>query len=111
MSGRALIGVAVLAALAVCNPIPTAQTVPKLDYEFFKSRVEPVFLTKRPDHARCYVCHAESNNTFRLERLSPNARAWTEEQSRRNFEMASTLVNPGDLQTSRLLQHPLAPED
>jgi hypothetical protein len=110
MSGRALIGVAVLAALAVCNPITTAQTVPKLDYEFFKSRVEPVFLAKRPDHARCYVCHVESNNAFRLERLAPGARAWSEEQSRRNFEMVSILVNPGDPATSRLLLHPLGPE-
>jgi hypothetical protein len=111
MSGRALMGVAVLAALAVSNPITTAQTVPKLDYEFFKSRVEPVFLTKRPDHARCYVCHVESNNAFHLERLAPGARAWTEEQSRRNFEMVSILVNLGDPDTSRLLLHPLGPED
>ena len=110
MSGRALIGVAVLAALAVSNPTTTAQTVPKLDYEFFKSRVEPVFLTKRPDHARCYVCHVESNNAFHLERLAPGARAWTEEQSRRNFEIVSILVNPGDPDTSRLLLHPLGPE-
>jgi hypothetical protein len=110
MSGRALIGVAVLAALAVSNPITTAQTAPKLDYEFFKSRVEPVFLAKRPDHARCYVCHVESNNAFRLERLAPGARAWSEEQSRRNFEMVSVLVNPGDPDTSRLLLHPLGPE-
>ena len=110
MSGRTLIGVAVLAALAVSNPITTAQTVAKLDYEFFKSRVEPVFLTKRPDHARCYVCHVESNNAFHLEKLAPGARAWTEEQSRRNFEMVSILVNPGDPDTSRLLLHPLSPE-
>ena len=110
MSGRALVGVVVLAVLAVSNTITVAQTAPKLDYEFFKSRVEPVFLTKRPDHARCYVCHVESNNAFRLERLSRGARFWTEEQSRRNFEVVSTLVNPGDPDTSRLLLHPLGPE-
>jgi hypothetical protein len=109
MSGRALTGVAIVAALAV-STITAAQTAPKLDYEFFKSRVEPVFLTKRPEHARCYVCHVESNNAFRLEKLSPGARDWTEEQSRRNFEMASILVNPGDPDTSRLLLHPLGPE-
>jgi hypothetical protein len=110
MSVRALISGAVLVALAVSTAITAARTAPKLDYEFFKSRVEPVFLTKRPDHARCYVCHVESNNAFRLERLSPGARAWTEEQSRRNFEAVSILVNPGDPDTSRLLLHPLAPE-
>ena len=110
MPGRALTAVAVLAALAVSSAITAAQTAPKLDYEFFKSRVEPVFLTKRADHARCYVCHAESNNAFRLERLSKGETAWSEEQSRRNFEMVAKLVNPGDPDTSRLLLHPLAPE-
>ncbi len=46
----------------------------------------------------------------RLEKLSPNARAWNDEQSRHNFEMVSKLVNPGDPDTSRLLLHPLGPE-
>jgi hypothetical protein len=110
MSGRAFTAVAVLAALAVSGAITAARTAPQLDYEFFKSRVEPVFLTKRADHARCYVCHAESNNAFRLERLSKGELAWSEEQSRRNFEMVEKLVNPGDPDTSRLLLHPLAPE-
>src|ERR1700726_2600091 len=110
MSGRSLICVAVLVLLAVFNRITAAQTAPKLDYEFFKSRVEPVFLTKRPDHARCYACHVESNNAFRLERLAAGAHDWPEEQSRHNFEVVSILVNPGDPDTSRLLLHPLAPE-
>jgi len=110
MSARALAGVAILTALAVSTAITVAQPAPTLDYEFFKNRVEPVFLTKRPDHARCYVCHVESNNAFRLERLSPSAHVWTEEQSRRNFDVVSTLVNPRDPDTSRLLLHPLGPE-
>ena len=110
MSARAVIGVALLASLAISSAMSAPPNAPKLDYDFFKSRVEPVFLTKRPDHARCYVCHVESNNAFRLERLSPGASGWTEEQSRRNFEVVSILVNPGDPDTSRLLLHPLAPE-
>lgn len=110
MPGRILISTVVL-ALAASTTFVAAQTAPKLDYEFFKSRVEPIFLTKRAGHARCYACHAESNNALRLQPLPPNARSWTEEQSRRNFETVSKLVNPGDLNTSRLLQHPLAPED
>jgi hypothetical protein len=110
MRRRAVLIVAAMAALAASNSIAAPPAVPKLDYEFFKSRVEPVFLTKRPDHARCYVCHVESNNAFRLERLSAGAHDWTEEQSRRNFEVVSILVNPGDPDTSRLLRHPLAPE-
>jgi hypothetical protein len=102
--------VAALAALAVSSSIATVRSAPQLDYDYFKSRIEPIFLTKRPDHARCYACHVESNNAFHLERLPPGERSWTEEQSRRNFEMISILVNPGDPDTSRLLLHPLAPE-
>src|SRR6516165_5088677 len=83
------------------------RAAPPLDYEFFKARVQPIFLQKREGHTRCYVCHAESNNAFRLERLAPGASTWNEEQSRKNFEMVSLLVNPGDPATSRLLQQPL----
>jgi hypothetical protein len=82
-----------------------------LDYEFFKAKVEPIFLTKRPGHVRCVVCHSErSNNSFKLETLSPGAKFWTEEQSRKNFEVVSYLVVPGDPAKSLLLLHPLAPE-
>jgi hypothetical protein len=87
-----------------------APAEPVLDYEFYQSRVEPIFLKKRPNLARCYTCHVDGNNAFRLEKLTPGASAWTEEQSRRNFETVSLLVNAGDPASSRLLQQPLAPE-
>src|SRR6516162_8426034 len=105
-------GFVVMAALiaAAATPQLASRAAPALDYGFFKARVQPIFLQKRDGHTRCYVCHAESNNAFRLERLSPGASSWSEEQSRRNFQMASILVNPGDPTTSRLLQQPLAPE-
>src|SRR5690242_5854425 len=41
-----------------------------LDYDYYKNRVEPIFLEKRAGHARCVMCHAESNSAFRLQRLS-----------------------------------------
>src|ERR1039457_7022322 len=82
-----------------------------LDYGFYKTRVEPIFLKKRPDHVRCVVCHADSNNAFKLEKLSPGSKVWTEEQSRRNFETASRLVIPSDPAMSPLLMHPLAPQE
>ena len=81
-----------------------------LDYEYFKTRVEPIFLKKRPTHARCYVCHEEANHALKLVKLSPGNTTWTEEESRRNFEAVSQLVTPGDPQGSLLLHHPLAPE-
>ena len=99
---------ALTAALLAASSAPRA--APPLDYEFFKARVQPIFLQKRDGHTRCYVCHAEGNNAFRLERLSSGATTWNEEQSRKNFEMVSILVNPGEPETSRLLQQPLAPE-
>jgi len=83
---------------------------PALDYEFFKARVEPIFLKKRPTHARCYVCHEEANHALKLSKLSPGNTTWTEEESRRNFNTVSRLVTPGDPLGSILLHHPLAPE-
>ena len=97
-------------AAALLAAASVSRSAPPLDYEFFKARVQPIFLQKHDGHTRCYVCHAEGNNAFRLERLSPGTSTWNEEQSRKNFEMASILVNPGDPATSRLLQQPLAPE-
>jgi hypothetical protein len=104
--GKLTAAALVLASASILSP----RAAPVLDFGFFQARVEPIFLEKRAGHARCYTCHVESNNAFRLERLSPGASAWSEEQSRRNFEMVSRLVNPGDPATSRLLQQPLAPE-
>ncbi len=99
---------AMIAAAAALHAAPArAQS---LDYEFFKARVEPIFLKKKPGHTRCYVCHAESNNALRLEKLPQGAKFWTEEQSRRNFETVSRLVVPGNFAASRLLFMPLAPE-
>jgi hypothetical protein len=92
---------------------PDAQT-PQLNYEYFKTRVEPIFLKKRSeDHARCYVCHQMSRHgggPLSLEMLAPGASFWTEEQSRRNFETVSKLVVPGNPSLSLFLRMPMAPE-
>jgi len=96
------------------TPLPGATSAsadtPALDYEYFKTRVEPIFLKKRPTHARCYVCHEEANHALKLAKLSPGNTTWTEEESRRNFDKVSQLVTPGDPLGSMLLHHPLAPE-
>lgn len=80
---------------------------PSLDYEFFKARVEPVFLAKRPGHARCVVCHTINNAPFHLVALSPGSTGWNEEQSRQNFVLVQKVVVPG-WEGSKLLTHPLA---
>jgi YVTN family beta-propeller protein len=82
----------------------------ELNFQLFKTTVQPIFLKERPGHARCYGCHTASNRVFHLAALSTGLADWTEEQSRQNFQSASQLVVPGKPQSSRLLVHPLAPE-
>ena len=92
---------------------PAAQTkaapTPTLSYEFFKTQVQPIFLKKRPGHARCITCHS-TGTAFRLIRLPQGRTAYTEEESRKNFEAASRMVLPGVPLKSRLLTMPLAHE-
>ena len=85
-----------------------AVTAQSLDFEFYRTRVEPIFLKKRPEHARCIVCHMGNRRPFNLQPLSPGATTWTVEQSRRNFETVSNLVVPGTPASSPFLLHPLA---
>jgi hypothetical protein len=97
------------AALTAGQAAPAAKT---LDYEYFKTKVQPIFLEKRTGYTRCVVCHAgsgEGGGAGFLQRLSPGATTWTEEQSRQNFERVSRLVVPGQPMKSRLLTHPLEP--
>jgi hypothetical protein len=81
-----------------------------LDFQVYRTRVEPIFLKKRGEHARCYACHSQNQSAFHLQRLLPGQTTWTEEQSRLNFKSVSQLVTPGDTSDSKLLLHPLAPE-
>jgi len=105
-----LAAVAALELTAIDAAVPQSKTRPTLDYDFYRARVEPIFLKKKAGHTRCLVCHSEGNNAFKLEHLAPGAKGYTDEQSRKNFEMVLKLVNPGDPMISRLLMHPLAPE-
>src|SRR5262245_5260393 len=100
-----------IAVALMLMAVSVSATAQSLDYEYFKTSVEPLFLKKRPGHTRCYVCHADrSNNSFRLQKLAPGSGSWTDEQSRRNFEVVSRLAVAGDPEKSLLLLHPLAPE-
>jgi hypothetical protein len=103
--------------LAGAGPLKQANSQPaspsaapaSLDYNFFKAKVEPVFLAKRPGHTRCVVCHSINNAPLHLVRLSPGSTTWNEEQSRRNFELVQKVVVPG-YEDSKLVKHPLAEE-
>lgn len=84
-----------------------------LNFDFFRCRVEPIFLNNRGQaHARCYGCHdgTKHHGPFHLVKLKPGTAFWTEQQSRQNFETISHLVVPGSPLKSLLLLHPLAPE-
>ena len=62
-------------------PLPVfAGQQASLDYDYFKTKVQPIFLTKRPGHARCISCHG-SGTPLRLQPLAPGATGWTEEES------------------------------
>lgn len=79
-------------------------STPPLDYAYFKSKVEPIFLAKRTGHARCIACHGQGT-PLRLQALTPGSTTWTDEQSRKNFEAVQRVARNG--MQSRLLVHPL----
>jgi hypothetical protein len=91
-------------------PQPAApQPTSSLDFAEFKANVQPLLAEKRPGHARCITCHSTSTN-FRLIRLPAGRSAYTEEESRKNFEAAARFSLPGVPLKSRLLTMPLAHE-
>ena len=84
-----------------------SSSAPSLDYVYFKTQVEPIFLKKRPGHARCVACHASNNAPLKVVPLAPGETSWSEEESRKNFELIKRVATAGDLE-SPLLIHPLA---
>jgi len=102
---------AVTIALGMASASMVSRAAATLDYEFYKARVQPIFLAKRPGHAPCVMCHAESNTSLRLEKLPDGQSAWTEEQTRKNFDTVVKIVQAvDDPMKAKILTHPLAPE-
>jgi len=98
---------ALLLAAFQGQPAP-ATTSAALNFDYFKARVQPIFLNKRPGHARCIACHS-SGTPLRLQPLSPGSTTWNDEESRKNFEAVKRVAIPGNLK-SPILMHPLAEE-
>src|SRR5207247_4263397 len=106
-----------VAALLTQQPVSTALQAQEpgstagsaLDFEFFRTKVQPIFLAKREGHTRCVSCHSKGT-PMRLQALSPGATTWNEEQSRKNFQVVVTRVVPYNLLQSRLLVQPLVSE-
>ena len=95
----------VLLGLVSQQPAATPAPSTSLDYEVFKTKIQPIFLAKRPGHARCIACHGQGT-PLRLQALSPGSTTWSEDESRKNFEVMRRVVVPGNVQ-SKLLVHPL----
>ncbi|HVY34450.1 MAG TPA: beta-propeller fold lactonase family protein [Caulobacteraceae bacterium] len=109
-----LIGLAAPASVALAEPTPAPSSAPvpagpALDFDFFKARIQPIFTTKRPGHARCVSCHA-SGTTMKLQPLPQGLGTWSDADSRKNFDTVRLRVKPGNPDASRLLRHPLAAE-
>jgi hypothetical protein len=94
-----------LILVGVLSQQSPSSTASGLDYEYFKAKVQPIFLNKRPGHARCVSCHSDAT-PFRLQPLQKGSATWNEEESLKNFEAAKRMVVPGSLK-SPLLTHPL----
>ena len=97
------IAMAIVVALVAMGQAQPQDT--SLDYEYFKTKVQPIFVAKRPGHARCISCHG-SGTPLRLQPLANGSTTWSEEDSRKNFE-AVVRVAAGSSR-SPLLRHALA---
>ena len=89
----------------------------QVPFDYYRQNVEPLFLRPRgypgatDGNAACVMCHVwQTNVRFSLEEPTetPDGGAWTEEQSRRNYEVVTQLVNASDPESSRFLLKPLA---
>ena len=93
-----------LAATLGQQPAPPA-AASALNYEFFKTKVQPIFLAKRPGHARCIACHGSGTPVAPAAAL-----AGKHDLERRGVaqELRGDPAGgcPGSLK-SRLLVHPL----
>jgi len=101
----AILALVPVVALLMQQPAST----PSLDFQFFKERIQPIFTTKRAGNSRCVSCHA-FGTPMRLQPLAPGSATWSDEDSRKNFDIVRARVIAGNPLKSKLLTHPLAPE-
>jgi cytochrome c5 len=108
-------GVLAAAALTASALAPVhAQSFPAAaDIDAFRNTVEKVFMTDRggttAGMAACVMCHTwQTSVRFTLETPATDA-GWTRDQSRKNFDVVTRLVNTAAPATSRLLLKPLDP--
>jgi hypothetical protein len=111
-------GVGLAEPLQVSTDPSTDGETLQVPFDYYRENVEPLFLRPRgypgstDGNAACISCHVwQTSVRFSLEEPTetPDGGAWTEEQSRRNYEVVTQLVNASDPESSRLLLKPLSP--
>ncbi len=80
---------------------------PTVDFDFFQSCVQRIFVTTTPGALPCAECHTSGAAGF-ARTIGDGRDFWNEVESRRNFSVAMRLIEPGEPTRSRLLMHPLA---
>jgi hypothetical protein len=87
------------------NPAPPRS----LDFDFFVAKVQPILAKPGADGKACVVCHV-THGLFPL-RLPRTSQAFTERQSKDNFEFASRMVDHQNPSKSLILVKPTRPND
>tara|TARA_A100000164_G_scaffold134324_1_gene119166 strand:+ start:84 stop:995 length:912 start_codon:yes stop_codon:yes gene_type:complete len=90
--------------IATGDPTASADPVVDVDFEFFRSCVQPIFVNPIDNAMPCTECHS---GVFAIP--PPVNAYWTEEQSRIAFEELIYLIDPGRPDSSRFLHKPLHP--
>lgn len=90
---------------AVAAPPPP----PNVDFDFFRSCVQPIFLNPIPGAVACQECHGGGGNAAFARSIAGGRDFWDEAESRQNFEVILRLIEPGYPMNSRFLMHPLHP--
>ncbi len=94
---------------APAGRVATSLPAPDVDFDFFRSCVQRVFLNPREGAVPCTTCHAGGSRGFAPP--VPEGRTyWNEEESRRNFRVVMRFVTPGYPMQSLFLQNPLHPD-
>ena len=111
IAGAAL--VAVVAGAATMSAREQAGFPGAADIDRYRNSVERVFMTDRggttSGMAACVMCHTwQTSVRFTLETPATDA-GWTVDQSRKNFDVVTKLINTAAPATSRLLLKPLDP--
>ena len=90
--------------IASGDPNAGADPIVDVDFEFYRSCVQPIFVNPIDNAMPCTECHS---GQFAIP--NPDNSYWTLEQSQQSFEEILSFVDPGRPDYSRFLHKPLHP--